>query len=76
MTSHSFQAQSGTPDSPGPRESGEMPSFFWSAAQRAALARVARRQGAVDELEYARALLAHRKLRRALCALARVRSRV
>jgi hypothetical protein len=48
----------------------------WSASERAALARVACRKGAVDELEYVRALQAQRKLRRALCALARVRSSV
>jgi len=43
----------------------------WSAALR-----VARLRGAVDELRYVRALQAHRQLRRALCALARVRSSV
>jgi len=44
--------------------------------ERRSVARVARLKGAVDELEYVRALQAHTQLRRALCALARVRSSV
>jgi len=48
----------------------------WSAPERAALARVACLKGALDELAYVRALQSQRKLWRALCALARVRSSV
>jgi len=48
----------------------------WSRAERRAAARVASLKGAVDELGYVRALQSHRKLWRALCALARVRPSV
>jgi hypothetical protein len=48
----------------------------WSPAERRAAARVARLKGAVDELRYVRALQAHKRLWRALCALARVRPSV
>ncbi|MBK7641479.1 MAG: hypothetical protein IPJ19_00270 [Planctomycetes bacterium] len=48
----------------------------WSPAERRAAALCACRKGAQDELEYVRTLQGARSLRRALCALARVRSSV